>query len=330
MATQKGEELLYKDLTYKVRGACFKIWKEFGSAFKESVIVNALVKELRSLGLKVEINKKINIYYQNTKVGIYIPDLIINGLILIEVKRKPYLTKQDEQQFWYYLKCTNYRLGFLINFGDRKLEIKRRIFDKARQNYPRKSAYLSAKFPLREIGFTITEILVSVSIFVILTVILLANFRGFEKESELETGVEELATILRQVQIWALIGQTSGGLRPAGGWGVYVDEAGGRYLIFADGDSCEHYESGEEYQNFDLPSSLSISSDHDHIAFAFPKAQVFIEAYCSPAGSCINGDCGSGNTLESFDDVTITLTHQATGKTKQITVNKTSGQINIQ
>jgi GxxExxY protein len=59
--------------------------------------------------------------------------IIVNGIILVELKRKPFLTKQDGQQFWYYLKATPYKLGYLINFGDKGLEIKRRIYDKARQ-----------------------------------------------------------------------------------------------------------------------------------------------------------------------------------------------------
>jgi GxxExxY protein len=133
MPTKKGEKLLYEKETYLIRGACFKVWKEFKGTFKESVIHKALTEELNFLGLKVEINKRINVYYRGKKIGIYIPDLIINDLILIELKRKPFLTRLDEQQFWYYLKASSYKLGFLINFGDHKLEIKRRVYDKARK-----------------------------------------------------------------------------------------------------------------------------------------------------------------------------------------------------
>ena len=133
MSTKTGEKLLYEDITYLIRGACFKIWKEFKGAFKEPMIHKALTEELRYLGLEVEVNKRIDVYYKDKKIGTYIPDLIINGLILIELKRKPFLARLDEQQFWYYLKASSYKLGFLINFGDLKLEIKRRIYDKARK-----------------------------------------------------------------------------------------------------------------------------------------------------------------------------------------------------
>ena len=75
------EGLIYEQETYKIRGACFKIWKEFGGAFKESVVENALKIELEELGFKVESQKRFPIYYKNQKVGIYIPDIIIDNKI---------------------------------------------------------------------------------------------------------------------------------------------------------------------------------------------------------------------------------------------------------
>lgn len=126
------DDFLYKEISYQIRGACFWVWKEFGSAFKESIIDNALAKEFRKRDLRVERQKRINIYYRDEKVGVYVPDQIVNDLILIEIKRKPFLTRQDEQQFWYYLKASKYKVGYLINFGDKGLQIKRRIYDKAR------------------------------------------------------------------------------------------------------------------------------------------------------------------------------------------------------
>ena len=123
--------LLYEKESYEIRGGCFWVWKEFGSAFKESVVDKALTEELTRRGLNIENPKRIDIYYRDKKVGTYIPDKIINDAIILELKAKPFLTKQDIKQFWHYLKGTNYKLGFLINFGD-KLEIKRVVYDTAR------------------------------------------------------------------------------------------------------------------------------------------------------------------------------------------------------
>lgn len=129
-----GTEFLYEDVTYKIRGACFEVYKQFGGAFKEKVIENSLIEELKSRGLEIENQKRIDIYFKDKKVGVYVPDMIVNNSVLIELKCKPFITKEDERQFWLYLKGSEYKLGLLINFGSSKLEIKRRIYDSAREN----------------------------------------------------------------------------------------------------------------------------------------------------------------------------------------------------
>ena len=127
-------ELLYKDLTYQIRGACFKVYKEFGGAFKEKIIDKALSKELKNRGLKIDDQKKIDIYYLGEKVGTYIPDKIVNEKIILEIKSKPFITETDKEQFWKYLKGSNYKLGLLINFSPNGLDIKRIVYDTARKN----------------------------------------------------------------------------------------------------------------------------------------------------------------------------------------------------
>lgn len=140
-ATQKDadfneKDFLYQDITYNIRGACFEVWKLFGGAFKEKVVERALFKALEKRGMEVETQKKINIYYESEQVGTYILDIVVDNLIFLELKSKPFLTSEDERQFWLYLKGSNYKVGLLINFGSKKLEIKRRIYDKARNNLP--------------------------------------------------------------------------------------------------------------------------------------------------------------------------------------------------
>lgn len=63
----------------------------------------------------------------------YVPDLIISDSIVMELKAKPYLHKEDISQFWYYLKNSKFKLGFLVNFGKANgVEIVRRVYDKSR------------------------------------------------------------------------------------------------------------------------------------------------------------------------------------------------------
>lgn len=60
-------KLLYEQESYKIRGACFEAWKQFGSAFKETVVGKALAKEFKERGLSIERQKRIDILYKNEK-----------------------------------------------------------------------------------------------------------------------------------------------------------------------------------------------------------------------------------------------------------------------
>lgn len=127
-------KFLYKDESYIIRGVAFDIYKQFRSSHKEKVYQNAFYLGLTYKGFRIEKEKRIDIYFQSKKIGTYTPDLTVNNIILIELKAKPRITKQDIEQFWHYLKGSNYKLGFLINFGSSGgVQIFRRVYDTARR-----------------------------------------------------------------------------------------------------------------------------------------------------------------------------------------------------
>lgn len=127
-------ELLYKDDSYLIQGGAFEIYKQFRNRHKEVIYNRALAKYLTDKGLKVEQEKQIPVYFQNKKVGTYTPDIVVSDSILIELKCKPSITEGDIKQFWYYLRCSSYKLGYLFNFGSSKgVQIIRRVYDQARK-----------------------------------------------------------------------------------------------------------------------------------------------------------------------------------------------------
>lgn len=128
----KKGDYLYKELTYKIRGAFYEIYNTLGPGFKEIVYQKAFAKELKIRGLNFEQEKSIPIIYKEEKIGIYKPDFVVENKIIIEIKSVAHLTKIDEIQLYYYLKGTNFQLGFLVNFGEEKLKIIRRIYQSAR------------------------------------------------------------------------------------------------------------------------------------------------------------------------------------------------------
>lgn len=128
------KQLLYKEESYIIQGGAFEVYKQFRNRHKEKLYSRALIEYFNNKNLVVEAEKRIPIYFQGKKVGTYIPDIVVSGLIFLELKCKPYLTRDDIKQFWYYLKCSNYKVGYLINFGaPNGVQIIRRIYDTARK-----------------------------------------------------------------------------------------------------------------------------------------------------------------------------------------------------
>ena len=116
-------KLLYEDESYKIRGACFDVYNTLGGGIKEQIIERALKKELEIRNLTVSNQERISVFYKSEKIGVYVPDIVVNNSIIIELKSK-------------------YKLGFLINFGPQKLVIKRFVYTGIRINPP-KSAQIS-------------------------------------------------------------------------------------------------------------------------------------------------------------------------------------------
>jgi GxxExxY protein len=140
--TKRKTKLLYPSLSYQVRGACFELRKDIGWGHKEKVYQRGLAEKLKALNINFEREQRIPIKVNGKKVGTYIPDFVIENKIMLEIKAKQHVIKQDVKQFWQYLRISPYLLGFLVNFGNKKgVRIMRRIYDKAR---PRSSASSSA------------------------------------------------------------------------------------------------------------------------------------------------------------------------------------------
>jgi len=139
--------VLYEKESYEIRGAVFDVYKELGCGHKESVYQKALLKSLIDRKLKAEREKRLDVFFKKEKVGTYVPDFLVNNEIIMEVKAKPEIKKQDVEQFWHYLTSTNYKLGFLVNFGKAGgVQIVRRVYDLSRNKNAFSSASNSASF----------------------------------------------------------------------------------------------------------------------------------------------------------------------------------------
>uniref|UniRef100_UPI0040494C03 GxxExxY protein n=1 Tax=Flavobacterium sp. TaxID=239 RepID=UPI0040494C03 len=120
-------KLLHKNITDKILKAYFSVYNSLGYGFLERVYQNAMYFELKELGVNVEAQKQIKVYYKNQLVGEYFADLIIEDLIIVELKASELLMTAHRSQLYNYLKSTKMEVGLLLNFGS-EAEFERIIF----------------------------------------------------------------------------------------------------------------------------------------------------------------------------------------------------------
>ena len=101
----------------------------WGFGFLESVYDKCLLIELRKAGLNAESQKPIIVYYDGEIVGEFVADIIVDDTIILELKSVRRIIKAHEVQLVNYLVATGKPVGLLLNFGESKVEIKRKIRD---------------------------------------------------------------------------------------------------------------------------------------------------------------------------------------------------------
>ena len=114
------------DLTYKVIGSAYKVHNILGPGFLEKVYENALIIELKKLGIYARQQVKLPVLYEGQQVGLYFPDLWIENQLIIELKAILTLAPEHEIKLIHYLAATGIENGLLINFGD-TVQIKRKF-----------------------------------------------------------------------------------------------------------------------------------------------------------------------------------------------------------
>jgi GxxExxY protein len=118
---------LHKDLTEGIIKCFYKVYNTLRYGFLEKVYENAMKLELTNNGFNVESQKKIDVYYHGTIIGEYYADLLVNDLVIVELKAAETLCDEHSIQLLNYLRATNIEVGLLLNFG-KKPQIARKIY----------------------------------------------------------------------------------------------------------------------------------------------------------------------------------------------------------
>ena len=118
--------LIYKEESYNIIGACMNVHNELGRGFSEIIYGDALEIEFKKQNIKYTREEKFSIAYQNIILPhYYIADFVINDTIILEIKAIESLNSKHIKQTLNYLAASKLKLGLLVNFGEESLTSKR-------------------------------------------------------------------------------------------------------------------------------------------------------------------------------------------------------------
>jgi GxxExxY protein len=115
-----------KELTDAVLCCFYTVYNTLGFGFLEKVYENALLLELEKRGISARAQHPISVYYDGKRVGEYFADVLIEEILIVEIKATRSILPEHEAQLLNYLKATGKEVGLLLNFGPTP-QVKRRV-----------------------------------------------------------------------------------------------------------------------------------------------------------------------------------------------------------
>ncbi len=125
---------LHSDITAKIIKAFYNVYNTLGFGFLEKVYEKAMMIELGKLDLSVKKQVPITVYYDDENVGDYFADIIVENIVIIELKAAECLVPAHEAQLVNYLRATDIEVGLLLNFG-KEPEQRRRVLTSEFKNH---------------------------------------------------------------------------------------------------------------------------------------------------------------------------------------------------
>jgi GxxExxY protein len=117
----------HEELTQKIIGCAYRVYNTMGFGFLESVYEKCLLIEMGNAGLNVKTQVAIPVKYAGHNVGDFSADLVVEEKVIVELKSVQRLIKVHEVQLVNYLVATGIPVGLLMNFGETRIEVKRKV-----------------------------------------------------------------------------------------------------------------------------------------------------------------------------------------------------------
>jgi GxxExxY protein len=122
----------HEQLTGKIIEVFYEVYNELGHGFLESVYENSMRLALTQAGLFVSPKKPLEVWFRGVVVGAFVPDVIVEDAVILEIKAGRAIDSAHEAQLLNYLRATQIEVGLLLNFGP-KPDFKRMVFDNERK-----------------------------------------------------------------------------------------------------------------------------------------------------------------------------------------------------
>ncbi len=117
--------IIHKEWSYKIVQACYEVHNILGPGYSEKIYEEAMERDLTDQGVSVDRQRIVAVMYKGERIGEYRLDSVADAKILLEFKAVSELNKIFESQVLSYLKASGLKLGLLINFGGKKVEVRR-------------------------------------------------------------------------------------------------------------------------------------------------------------------------------------------------------------
>ena len=122
-----GGRMQFQQLTERIIGCAYRVYNNMGFGYLESVYEKCLLLELRKAGLRVAAQQALVVRYDGEIVGEFVADMLVEDTVILELKSVRHLASAHEMQLVNYLVATGKPVGLLLNFGEHKVEVKRKV-----------------------------------------------------------------------------------------------------------------------------------------------------------------------------------------------------------
>lgn len=122
-----SKEIIFKQLSFDTIGVCLHVHSVLGPGLPEICYNKALLSEFSSRGIACSYQESFDVSYKGIHVGFFRTDLVVDNKIIVELKVAERITVNHESQLFTYLKTTGLKVGYVVNFGLKKLEFKRLV-----------------------------------------------------------------------------------------------------------------------------------------------------------------------------------------------------------